>query len=388
MVTVDVRAARAAAATWTRRPPHLTVVGAAAMTLVVADLAALALLPTGASPLAKTVSVDVYGPYGELVPLALLLFGFGALALGRAIALCLRGRAGRLCGGLVAVWATVSLIDAVVPTNRSGRHTVHGEVHIGLAITGLVAQVVVAVAYPLVLRRREIGSSYAVLGTGVLVLAAGSFFAVHPAGLAGMAERCLFLTSAAWMVVGAVVARRGRPAGGESAGVGSRCCRAANHRHSLGAVRVNQAVGLPGRGTSAAFPVTGVRPPPRRGDGGRVRLGSAMTRDGPAGVISANRPPPGHRTPAHTHEESGMTSHVGRPTRSEKPRVQITSAELLTAVSELGPTWPARFGDHEIVDVNEAVDRELLAGNLVDAVTLSPKGRQQVLRHRTGNGGE
>ncbi|HEX7356052.1 MAG TPA: hypothetical protein VF288_14615 [Mycobacteriales bacterium] len=71
-----------------------------------------------------------------------------------------------------------------------------------------------------------------------------------------------------------------------------------------------------------------------------------------------------------------MTSHVGRPSRSDKPRKRIDTSELLAAVSEMGPNWPARFGDREIVDVNEALDRELLAGTLLDAVTLSPEGER------------
>lgn len=71
-----------------------------------------------------------------------------------------------------------------------------------------------------------------------------------------------------------------------------------------------------------------------------------------------------------------MTSHIGRPPRTDKPRIRISTTELLAAVVELGPNWPSRFGDHEIVDVNEAVDRELMAGNLLDAVTLSPRGQR------------
>lgn len=71
-----------------------------------------------------------------------------------------------------------------------------------------------------------------------------------------------------------------------------------------------------------------------------------------------------------------MTLNIGRPPRSEKPRVRISTTELLTAVVDLGPNWPIRFGDYEIVDVNEAVDRELIAGNLLDAVTVSPQGEQ------------
>lgn len=71
-----------------------------------------------------------------------------------------------------------------------------------------------------------------------------------------------------------------------------------------------------------------------------------------------------------------MTTRIGRPSRSDKPRIPISTTELLAAVADLGPSWPLRFGDHEIVDVNEALDRELIAGTLRDAITLSPQGRR------------
>lgn len=67
---------------------------------------------------------------------------------------------------------------------------------------------------------------------------------------------------------------------------------------------------------------------------------------------------------------------TGRPSRAVKPRHHISTLELLSAVGEFGPNWPARFGDHEIADVNEAIDRELIAGTLLDAVTLSPYGQR------------
>lgn len=67
---------------------------------------------------------------------------------------------------------------------------------------------------------------------------------------------------------------------------------------------------------------------------------------------------------------------MARPTRAERPRVRVSTRELLTAVHELGPHWPRRFAQREIVDVNEALDRELIAGTLSDAITLSPRGHR------------
>jgi hypothetical protein len=194
---------------WTRNPANVSVFGTVAMGLVMLVLLSLALLPTGESCLSKTVSVAVYGPYGELVPLVLLVFGVGAAALGRALALRLNGRPGVICGRCVFVWATVSLIDAVVPTNPTGEHTVHGEVHIVLAITGLVAQVFVAVYYAVVLHRLHGRIPRPVLAAALFVLAAGGFFAAHPEGLAGLAERLLFASSAVWTIT--AVGAAGRP---------------------------------------------------------------------------------------------------------------------------------------------------------------------------------
>lgn len=54
----------------------------------------------------------------------------------------------------------------------------------------------------------------------------------------------------------------------------------------------------------------------------------------------------------------------------------IVTRDLLTAVAQLGESWPARFGRYEICEVRRAVDRERLAGNLLDSCTLSPQGRQ------------
>lgn len=86
--------------------------------------------------------------------------------------------------------------------------------------------------------------------------------------------------------------------------------------------------------------------------------------------------PPQFPTPDPTGQDTPVTARIGRPPRSVKPRLRISTTELLTAVADLGPNWPARFGDYEIADVNEALDRELLAGNLLDAITLTDQGRQ------------
>ncbi|HEX7353600.1 MAG TPA: hypothetical protein VF288_02065 [Mycobacteriales bacterium] len=66
---------------------------------------------------------------------------------------------------------------------------------------------------------------------------------------------------------------------------------------------------------------------------------------------------------------------MARP-RREGPRPVITTLELLRAVADHGPQWVAVFDDVEITSVTEALDRELLAGNLLDATRLSEQGRR------------
>lgn len=76
--------------------------------------------------------------------------------------------------------------------------------------------------------------------------------------------------------------------------------------------------------------------------------------------------------------EPAMTTLGGRPPRGQRPRAPINTLELRTAVAELGSTWPLLFRDHEVADVIDTVDREVLAGNLTDVATLSPQGRRAV----------
>ena len=71
---------------------------------------------------------------------------------------------------------------------------------------------------------------------------------------------------------------------------------------------------------------------------------------------------------------------TGRRSRAEKPRQPVPTYDLLAAVAAHGASWPAQFEDREIVDVIEAVDREHIAGNLLDAVTLSDQGRTLIGR--------
>jgi hypothetical protein len=73
---------------------------------------------------------------------------------------------------------------------------------------------------------------------------------------------------------------------------------------------------------------------------------------------------------------------VARP-RREGPRPVISTPELLRAVADHGPQWVTVFENVEITSVTEALDREILAGNLVDAVRLTEHGRA-VLAAATG----
>lgn len=73
-----------------------------------------------------------------------------------------------------------------------------------------------------------------------------------------------------------------------------------------------------------------------------------------------------------------MTTLGGGRPRGHTSTAPISTLRPLPAVAELGSTWPLRFCECEVVDVIDAVDREVLAGNLTDAATLSPQGRRAV----------
>lgn len=196
-----------------RTTPRLVPVAEALLLAALAVLLVLALLPTGESVLRKTVSVGVYGPYGQLVPLALALFGVSAHLFARAIRTSLAGQTGLACACLVGVWGTASAVDAVVRTNRTGAHTWHGEVHVALALAGFGAQVVAALLLPALLHRRSGTWSAPALTTALLVVAACVLSVLQPDGLAGLGERSMFAASAVWMVVAVRLGRPRRPQG-------------------------------------------------------------------------------------------------------------------------------------------------------------------------------
>ncbi len=64
------------------------------------------------------------------------------------------------------------------------------------------------------------------------------------------------------------------------------------------------------------------------------------------------------------------------------PRRHISTLEILDAVATRGRYWTAVFTDDEVRTVNEAVDRELLAGTLKDACTLTSFGDAELARLR------
>jgi hypothetical protein len=64
------------------------------------------------------------------------------------------------------------------------------------------------------------------------------------------------------------------------------------------------------------------------------------------------------------------------------PRRHISTLEILEAVATRGRFWTAVFADDEVRTVNEAVDRELLAGTLLDACTLTTFGSTELARLR------
>ena len=61
---------------------------------------------------------------------------------------------------------------------------------------------------------------------------------------------------------------------------------------------------------------------------------------------------------------------------AEESSSRLGSELLLAAIDEHGPRWPAVLGPQfDQMVLNAAMDREVLAGTVLDAVTLSPRGR-------------
>ncbi|HEY5336012.1 MAG TPA: DUF998 domain-containing protein [Mycobacteriales bacterium] len=178
--------------------------GAGLLVAVTVLLVLLATLPGRQPFLATTVSSNAYGSHGGLVFSALLLFGLATAMFALALGLRLRGAAGVTCGLLVAVWAGAAVFDAFVPTtSRHHLGTAFGQVHTMIAVAGIVAQVIAALVYLRVVRRRLGRVSAQQLAVTGFVLAGAAFMALHPNSLAGLSERLLFAASAIWMLTSA-----------------------------------------------------------------------------------------------------------------------------------------------------------------------------------------
>jgi hypothetical protein len=191
--------------------PALTVLlagaGSALFLAVLVLLVLLAALPGRPPFLANTISRDAYGPHGGLVFPVLLLFGLGTALFALCLGLRLRGTAGATCALLTGVLSVAAVYDAFVRTPAVHTGTAFGQVHTLLAVAGIVSQLVVALLFASVVRRRR-GRLPPLLGwVTALVLAGVVFVAVHPNSLAGLSERLLFAASALWMLTSAHTAR-------------------------------------------------------------------------------------------------------------------------------------------------------------------------------------
>jgi hypothetical protein len=185
--------------------PRATVLLLRAAAVLLASVLVLSILLEalpGREPfLSDTISTDAHGPHGGLVFAILLLFGLGTASVAASLGLRLRGRAGVVCGLLVAVWAGAAIFDAFVRTPRVHVGTAFGQVHTMAAVAGIVAQMLVALILLGVTRRRDGRVAAPLRLVTAAVLAGGVFVAVHPNSLAGLSERLLFAASAAWMLV-------------------------------------------------------------------------------------------------------------------------------------------------------------------------------------------
>lgn len=177
-------------------------------------LVLLTALPDGEPVLADTVSSAAYGAHGAMVFAILLTFGLATASFAVALGLRLGGRAGQVCGALVGVWSVAALFDAFVKTtSRAHTGTSFSQVHTLAAVAGIAAQLLVAITYALVVRRRLKHVPAPLVAVTTVVLAGVAFVIVHPDELAGLSERMLLAASAAWMLVSVRVAPPASTAG-------------------------------------------------------------------------------------------------------------------------------------------------------------------------------
>lgn len=198
-----------------RRLAALTLAGIAAY--VGLDIIAQ-LLPPHYNPLTQPESDLAVGPYGFVMAINFVVRGLLSLALLASIQTALipaaRSRVGAV---LLEIWAIGAFLLAIFPTDVGARHTLHGLIHL---IVALVAFVAAAVGALLISLRMGADPAWVRVRPALLVIAVASLVALAGlvlgvgsvastaaggiAGLFGLIERVFLGLILLWMLVTAL----------------------------------------------------------------------------------------------------------------------------------------------------------------------------------------
>lgn len=165
------------------------------------------ILPPHYSPISQAESDLAVGPYGWIMTVNFVVRGLLSTALVAALWLVLAASRRTHVGLLLfSVWTAGAFLLAVFPTDVPGaEHTVHGKIHLAVA---LVAFVSITVAEGLLSRSLADDPRWAGLGarlTGFATLTAGTFVLLLAGArvprVGGLTERMFLASALLWILV-------------------------------------------------------------------------------------------------------------------------------------------------------------------------------------------
>jgi len=201
---------------WTRASLWAAVFGIA---LYLALDALAQLLPPHYSPISQAESDLAVGPYGYIMAINFLNRGALSFLFLWGLSRSASPRPGQRLGySLVGLWAAGSMILAAFPTDVGGSPTIHGEIHLVVALLafvgGAIGELVLSTAlrsHPKLWKTAKFTTALSVLA---LILLAALFFgpAIAPkaAGeVGGLVERIFIGLVLTWMLVSSLTLLRG-----------------------------------------------------------------------------------------------------------------------------------------------------------------------------------
>lgn len=172
----------------------------------------LAFLPTGVSTTRQTISAYALSPEGALLRIAFSCLALGSLLAAYEFWRSIGGRWGRLLGSLIGLWVVGDVIDTVISINPVGGHTVHGTIHVVVAVVAFSAVAATVLAflgwvYCRVAQRRLVAVLASALAL-VTVVVELSVTVTSATFMAGTAERAFFAGALIWMIAARVTVAR------------------------------------------------------------------------------------------------------------------------------------------------------------------------------------